>query len=244
MNAIIQALNLDETVSSSTISQEIFSLMEEVQNHEGRHIRIEYLTDFQQLLRTVAGLADKGELTPIFNVEDSDIGPENGFWIQGTDDAGEIVHLQAVRFDDLSGTTLASHWHANPELYCTRGHGIDVFRSDFYSAPASLEITGPVCYHGELWLKQSYRVLRRLTSKLANLAMLLALARFRPDYIYCLIVPKVMRTAFSVRTGYLHMHPQGIRWHIPNQDRPYDEYLVWMTGEELSQLMDRPPEVC
>ena len=244
MNAIIQVLKMDETISRSTISREIFNLLAEVQGHEGRHIRIEYQTDFHQLLRTVAGFADKGELTPIFNVEDSDIGPENGFWIQGTDDAGEIVHVQAVRFDDLSGTTLASHWHANPELYCTRGHGIDVDRSDFYSAPASLEITGPVCYHGELWLEQSYRAMRRLTSKLANLAMLLALARFRPDYIYCLMVPKVMRTGLSVRSGYLHMHPQGIRWHIPRRDRPYDEYLVWLTGEELSQLMDRPPEVC
>ncbi len=116
MNAIMQVLKMDETISRSTISREIFNLLAEVQGHEGRRIRIEYRTDFQHLLTTVAGLADKAELTPIFNVEDSDIGPENGFWIKGTDEDGEVVHVQAVRFDDLSGTTLASHWHANPEL--------------------------------------------------------------------------------------------------------------------------------
>ena len=243
MNAIMQVLKMDETINRPTISREVLNLLAEIQGDERRHIHIEYQTDFEHLLRTVSGLADKEELTPIFNVEDSDIGPENGFWIQGTNDADEVVHIQAVRFDDLSGTTLASHWRASPELYCTRGYGIDVSRSEFYSAPASREISGAVCYHGELWLEQSYSR-PRLASKLANLAMLLALVRFRPDYIYCLVVPKNVRTGISIRTGYLHMHPQGIRWHIPSQDRPYDEYLVWLTGEELSQIMDRPPEVC
>ncbi len=243
MNAITKLRNGTTTNSSPKFGPEIFSLLKEVQEFEGRKITIEYKTDFDEFLETVESISDKGDLTPIFDVRFSDIGPDTGFWIRGVDSDGNLMHVQAIRFDDLADKNLAQHWESDPALYCTQGLGIDVEKSEYDRASAAREISGSVCYHGELWVEKSYRRIR-LGSKLANLAMLMALGRFDPDYLYCLIVPKVIRTGLSVRNGYLHMHPQGIRWNIPGNDDPYDEYLVWMTGSELTDLMSRPQEVC
>ncbi len=242
MNAITKSHQNDTAKSSFSFGPETISLLKEVQNYNDRRITIQYMTNFDDLLKTVHEIEDKGELTPIFDVRHSDIGPENGFWLRGLDEAGNVMHVQAVRHDNLSETTLSEHWKNDPLLYCTQGLGIDILKSEYDVAPVANEISGSVCYHGELWVEKSYRQIR-LASKLANLAMLMALGRFRPDYLYCLIVPKVIRTGLSVRNGYLHMHPQGIRWHIPGNEVPYDEYLVWMTGEELTDLMSRPQEV-
>lgn len=243
MNAITKIDNSMATRSVPKFGPEIFDLFNEVQYFEDRKITIQYLTDFDDFLATTEAIEGKGDLTPIFDVRFSDISPENGFWLKGVDENGKVMHVQAIRFDNLEDKSLSEHWKSDPQLYCTQGLGIDLERSQYDVAPAASVITGAVCYHGELWVEKSYRRIR-LASKLANLAMLMALARFNPDYIYCLIVPKVIRTGLSVRNGYLHMHPQGIRWHIPGKSDPYDEYLVWMTGSELVDLMSRPQVVC
>jgi len=243
MNAITKLSSSTANVSYPKFGPEVFSLLQEVQNFDGRRITIQYITNFDDFLKTVDAIDDKGELTPIFDVRHSDIGPDNGFWLRGLDEDGNVMHVQAVRFNDLEDTSLSDHWKRDPMLYCTQGLGIDIDASAYDMAPAANEISGAVCYHGELWVEKSYRRIK-LGSKLANLAMIMALGRFNPDYLYCLIVPKVIRTGLSVRNGYLHMHPQGIRWNIPESSTPYDEYLVWMTGDELTDLMSRPQEVC
>lgn len=242
MNAITKIKHQEDAGLSPKFGPEMFQLLSEVQQFNDRKITIQYQTDFDDFLETVQGIDDKGDLTPIFDVRYSDINSENGFWLKGVDENGDVMHVQAIRFDDLKDRPLSEHWENNPLLYCTQGLGIDLEKSEYDSAPAASVIKGAVCYHGELWVEKSFRRIR-LSSKLANLAMLMALARFNPDYIYCLIVPKVIRTGLSVRNGYLHMYPQGIRWHIPERDEPYDEYLVWMTGQELTDLMSRPQEV-
>ncbi len=242
MNAIIQALNIEDATFSETAISEIISLLRDVQN-QSQGMRIGFEQDFRQLLEVIETNPDRKELSPMFDPRYCDIDATNGFWIKGTNSDGEIVHLQAVRFNDLSGTTLSQHWQANQTLYRPPGVNADFENSAFDNAPASHEITGRVCYHGELWIHKEFRG-RHLASRLANLAMLLANVRFNPDFIYCLIAPEVIRTGLSVRHGYLHMHPHGLRWNVSSDEETHNEYLVWMTGQELEQLMMRPQEVC
>ena len=222
-----------------TISRQIIELTGQVKN-EGIHI--EYQINFGYLREVVASIPDKRVVSAMFDVKKSDIGSENGFWIKGTDQSGRVVHVQAIRFDDLTGTTLARHWDVHRSLYQPPEMKLDLGKTIFASAPAAHEITGLVCYHGELWIHKGLRR-KHLASRLANIAMLIALTRFRPDYIYCLITPKVVRTGLSVRNGYLHLHPHGIRWHLPQDQCPFDEYLVWMSGTELALLTDRPQSI-
>ena len=247
MNFSINAINRKPQTKDTIDRSKLGRLIIELNSYARKFgVHIEYQVDFEDFRNVVDALPDKGMPTPIFDVGYSDIGPNNGFWIKGTDNANQVVHVQAIRFDDLTGTNLAFHWQEHPELYRTRGLGIDVGKSNFVTAPASHEITGPVCYHGELWLDKCFRGLGglHLASRLANFAMLIALARFNPNFIYCLMVPKVVRSGRSVRFGYLHMHPHGIRWHIPERVEPYDEYLVWITAQELAGIMDSPQGVC
>ena len=44
-------------------------------------------------------------------------GPENGFLIKGTNDDGEVVRIQAVRYDDLTGTNLACECKNLPSFH-------------------------------------------------------------------------------------------------------------------------------
>jgi len=217
--------------------------IELISDIERRGIHLEYLTDFEQFREVALAISDKADPTPIFDVKSSDICSENGFWIKGTSETGEIVHLQAVRFDNLTGTTLADHWQENPDLYLLPGVDIDTQQTQFESAPASLEITGTVCYHGELWLEKSSRLFG-LAPKLGQISMLMSLMRFAPDYLYCLMIPKHIKRGLSVQYGFLHLHPYGIRWHIRGQDESFDEYLVWITGKELADITAPPKGEC
>lgn len=167
---------------------------------------------------------------------------DNGFWIEGVCPEGNIAHVQTVRFDPLGETSLCDFWADNKPLFRPPGVAVDLAKSQFDASPASRMITGRTCYHGELWIREDFRGLH-LASRLANLAMLLASVRFQPDYLYCLIPPTTVRTGLSVRNGYLHLHPHGIRWALSKDDEVYDEYLVWMNGAELTGLMERHPAV-
>jgi len=242
MQTIVHALQQTTTSHSTTITSEILGLLQHIALH-GEGLRIRFRQDFAALQKITEANPDRDELSPMFDPRYCDIGPGKGFWIEGLCPSGEIAHVQAVRFDDLGETPLRQHWMNNRELYGPPGVDVDLQASCFASAPASEMIRGRVCYHGELWIREDYRGLR-LSSKLANLAMLLALVQFDPDYLYCLIPPKTVRTGLSIRNGYLHLHPHGIRWNIADQEESYDEYIVWMTGAELSALMERSKVVC
>lgn len=229
----------EEALDRLTLSRQIIDL---AQHAEGTGVHLAYQVDFDHFRETIDAIPEKKDLSAMFDVELCDISAETGFWIKGTDDGGRTVHVQSVRFDDLTGTTLARHWEENRILYQPPGLDLDLRRSSFTSAPAAHQITGCVCYHGELWIHADFRG-KHLASRLANIAMLMALTRFRPDYIYCLIMPDVVRTGLSLRNGYLHHHPKGIRWQPANSNESIDEYLVWMDGAELAELMERPLSV-
>jgi len=53
----------------------------------------------------------------MFNPLHHQTGPENGFLIKGTNDDGEVVRIQAVRYDDLTGTNLACECKNLPSFY-------------------------------------------------------------------------------------------------------------------------------
>jgi len=202
-------------------------------------VRPVYETDFDSFRETMIALPDRGSLTGIFDPSKCTIGPNNGFWIRGVNDAGNTVHAQAMRYDDLDNSTLADQWQQNADLFSPAGLDVNIEKSSFDTAPASHKITGGVCYHGDFWMDRSARKFG-LAPILAQFAMLLALIRFDPDYIYGLVVPKNIKKGWAAQQGYLHSHPWAPRWHIEKDGEDssdqYDDYLVWITGQELDEL--------
>jgi hypothetical protein len=196
-------------------------------------VNSEYHTDFDHFRDVVEAIPGRGAITPVFDPRHCDIDAENGFWIKGTDDGGKVVHVQAFRFDDLTGSTLAEHWQTIPAAFGPAGLPIDLEKSNFHTAPASHEITGRVCYHGEVWIDPKFRNMR-IAATLATFAQLLAVTRFMPDYNYGFIPPHLVKRGYPARIGYLHLHPWAPSWHVCGREEPYDDYLVWVTGQELT----------
>ena len=196
-----------------------------------------YETDFNAYRDAAVALTDRCAITGVFDPEKCRIDSENGFWIRGVDDENNTVHVQALRYDDLNGSSLAQHWWENRELFGPAGMNVDIERSNFNTAPVAHEISGGVCYHGDLFMSRGARKIG-LAKVLAQMAMLVALARFRPNFLYGLIEPRNVRKGLAAQFGYLHTHPWGPSWTVRGESEPYDDYLVWTTDRELDDLLN------
>jgi len=206
---------------------------------EQKGIFLELRTDFGYLVRLCEELPTKGYPTAMFNPLHNDIGPKNGFWILGKNAAGVVVHTQAVRFDDLTGTNLAEQFenlgafYIDPSVSAETGEWCESF------APEARSITGPTCYHGELWLKPGDDGMRGkgLSPPLARLAMAIATLQFHPDYFYGITYQDVILKGVATLYGYWHIQPRAVFWERPNRDEPLDVWLVWLSGADILKLI-------
>jgi len=208
-------------------------------------ITLELRTDFGYLVRICQGLPNKPPPTAMFNPLHHHIGPENGFWIKGTNDAGEVVHVQAVRNDDLTGSNLASQltslkaFYFDPAISAGENEVCQTF------TPATHQITGSVCYHGELWIRSGDTGFcgKGLSPLLARIAHAIALLRWAPDFIYGFGYDPLVKNGVIVNYGFYHMQPGAVLWNLPDRDEPLDMWLVWLTLQDLIDLIGHSPEM-
>jgi len=195
-------------------------------------VHLELRSDFGYLIRLCENLVDKPFPTAMFNPLHHHIGPDNGLWLKGTNADGDVVHVQALRFDDLTGTNLArtfedmTAFYADPSVSAPDGEYCLSF------APSAKRITGPTVYHGELWLRPDVRG-EELSMPLGRLAMALALARWNPDFYYGITYKDVIDRGLHHRYGFWHSEPRGVYWVRPYREAPLDAYLVWLEGDDL-----------
>jgi len=221
-----------------------FQYVSSVQQIAERHgMKIEVSNDFEAFREIRVTQPDRLPLSPMFDHQASDIGAANGFWIKGSTDSGELVHLQAVRLEDLTGASLGEHLFTHRAVYAPPGAEVDLERSEYAAAPGSRQITGRVCYHGELWLKGGPNGFRGhgLTAALPRLAMALAHMAWSPDYMFGLVHPMAACKGLAAREGYMHLEPGGILWQRKGGGETYDEWLVWMSHNDLQYLLRFPP---
>ncbi|GAB4391176.1 MAG: hypothetical protein Tsb0032_01860 [Kiloniellaceae bacterium] len=209
-----------------------------------RHgMKIDVSSDFEAF-RDLRTAQDKRlPISPIFDQRVSEISPTDGFWIKGTSESGELVHLQAVRLQTLRDVTLAEHLYQHRDIYAPPGVEVDLEQTNYGACPASRRITGKVCYHGELWLKGGpggYRG-HGLTAALPRLALALAHMAWSPDYMFGLVHPMAACKGLAAREGYMHLEPGGILWQRKDRDEVYDEWMVWMGHDDLAHLMRFAP---
>ncbi len=210
---------------------------------ERNAIEIEVSSNFDEFRNLREKQTDRPPLSPVFDPAVSDLGSKNAFWIKGCNSDGEVVHTQAMRLNDLTGCSLADHLYQRRVAYMPPGIAVDVDRSDFSSAPASQFITGDVCYHGELWLKGGANGLRGggLTSALPRLALGMALLEWSPDFVFGLVHPLAACKGLAAREGYMHLAPGGILWQQTEEQEIFEEWLVWMSREDIQHVMRFSP---
>lgn len=221
-----------------------FQYISNIDQIAGRHgMKIEVGSDFEAFRQIRAAQPKRLPISPIFDCQASDLNGANGFWIKGTSESGELVHLQAVRLEDLTGSSLAEHLYRQRHAYAPPGVEVDLEQSDYAATPASRRITGKVCYHGELWLKggpNGYRG-HGLTAALPRLALALAHMTWSPDFMFGLVHPLAACKGLPAREGYMHLEPGGILWQRKDSDEIYDEWMVWMSHNDLQHLLRFPP---
>lgn len=203
-------------------------------------IHLELQTDFEHLAEINPHL-DKMSLTPQFDPTLSDIGPVNGFWLKGVDGRGEIVQTQAVRMDDLNGTSLALHLKSLQAFYRNPAESAHPQETCEVKAPAAYGMTGRVGYHGEFWIKGGSGGYRGhdLAVVLPRIGMAIALARWSPDFMYGTIQPAIAEKGIVARYGYHNVQPHGIIWTLPQTDQVLDEWLMWMSWRDMVDLIER-----
>lgn len=192
--------------------------------------------DFEEYVGITSRLPGKSPTYPSFRHDCSDLSPKKAFWIVGRDPEGRVAHVQALRLYHLFKTDLAEHlgslraWFADPNLKAGPGC------SSRCDAPAARRITGLVAYQGDIWLREDFRGCG-LATFIGRIAFGLAWAKWEPDFIYALVAGWHTEKGVVDRYGYLHREPHGSVLHLPAHQIDDDDWLVWLTRDELLKTL-------
>ncbi|MDE5447327.1 hypothetical protein GWG65_39740 [Bradyrhizobium sp. CSA207] len=185
--------------------------------------------DFHEYISITRVTPTKAPTFPNFRPDRSPIKSGQGYWIIGVDKDDEIALSDAARLYDLSCTNFAEHLqslnafyaqpalHAHPQDRCT------------CIAPSARNMTGKVAYNGDLWVRGDFRG-TGLAQIITQIAHRVSFAMWAPDFL-CALVAR-----WRVVNGipqYCHQEPGGAILQLVEEDVAEDDWLVWLTGEEL-----------
>ncbi|NLS74771.1 hypothetical protein E3H11_39085 [Bradyrhizobium brasilense] len=198
-------------------------------------IKLSIGLDFHEYVSITKATPTKGPTYPSFRPDRSPIKFGEGYWIIGVDNNNDVVLLEAARLFDLSHSNFAEHLqclkafyadptvHAHPQDRCT------------CIAPSAEKMTGKVAYHGDRWVRKDFRR-QGIPKIMAGIARGVSFAMWAPDFL-CALVPR-QRSDRGRVYGYAHYEP-GALLQLIEEDIVDDDWLVWLTGEELKSLVDR-----
>ena len=187
--------------------------------------------DFSNTRRQLRG----GREAPLFDHGVTRLSPRRAFWMSVTDAEGRTRALQAFRLDiadpDLGEWALG--WVLG--IYLKRNELIIPGSLTPPSTSISRRISGPVVYHGELWIDRKVRA-RRLVEAFSRLGMLLALIKWRPNALWALIGNAMATRGHMVRMGYAHMEPGFMRWRFTPEAAEDTEWLGLSDALSLERM--------
>lgn len=209
-----------------------------VRQAEEQGIHIEMGNRFYQFARICRGL-DRGQCMHVFDPARSDVDSTSAFWIVGRSPSGEVVHTQALRAWDLSGSSLRQHLLDHGNLYGDPKLGLDPERSQVIRDAENY--TGRAVYHGEVWIHRSYRG-RRLAEILPKLGLTLAWLIERPRFVWGMALGDVPRRGLCVQYGYTSAVPRAVTWRGSDGRILLHEWLVVARESELFTMIDDEAE--
>ena len=195
--------------------------------------------DFDALIEAARRAPGRAPVAPAFDPRVNELGAQNGFWVLGTDGQGRVAHLQAVRLIDTGRRTLRQHIDAHLLDFAPPRCAVDPARSAS-EAPAATAFGGRLCYHGELWLRDGAEGFRGrgLSAVLTRLGIVLAHLRWAPSVTFALVSAWSIQKALTDDYGYINAEPRGAVWSIDGKAEQQEEWLVWVTQEELGILLE------
>ncbi len=210
------------------------ALLEAEMNRAGFSVHIDGdFEAFRDTRRQVRG----GREAPLFDPAVTSLPPERAFWMAVRNGEGTICGLQAFRLDHADPTLgeWALGWVLG--IYLKRNELIipDAVRPAETSI--SHRLTGPVVYHGELWIDRRVRN-RRLVEWFSRLGMLLSLVKWQPAALWALIGNAMATRGHMIRMGYAHMEPGFMRWQFLPEGADPNEWLGLADALSLQRLAE------
>lgn len=193
--------------------------------------------DFSKYVSITRATPTKGPTYPNFRPDRSPIKPGDGFWMVGVDKNNEVAALQAVRLYDLSCSNFEEHLrslrafygdptiHAHPQDTCT------------CIAPSAKKMMGQVAYHGDAWVRSDYRG-NGMPKIMAGMAFGVSFAMWAPDFVCGLVAHWLLDKGVVAQYGYQHHEPGGSILRLVEENIVDDDWLIWITGEELKDHVD------
>ncbi|MGY3573018.1 hypothetical protein [Bradyrhizobium sp. USDA 4504] len=201
-----------------------------------KNIKISIGFDFHEYVSITGATPTKTATYPIFRPDRSPIKLGEGYWMMGVDPNNQVALLEAARLYDLSYGNFAEHleslkaFYADPTLYsrpqdrCT------------CTAPSAKIMTGKVAYHGDRWIRKDFRG-KGVSKIMAGIARGVSFAMWMPDFLCALVSRR--RLEKGSLYGYAHYEPGGSILRLIEEGIVDDDWLIWLTGEELRSLVDR-----
>ncbi|MCK1598838.1 hypothetical protein [Bradyrhizobium sp. 164] len=190
--------------------------------------------DFHEYVSITEGIPGKGRTFPNFRPDRSTIRPGEGFWVVGLDRNNDVMLTNATRMYDLSHSNFAEHLRSLNAFYSNPI--VHAHFDDHCTCIASTaeEMTGRIAYNGDLWARRDFRgqgvprMIARVTHRLSH-------AMWAPDFL-CALVAR-----WRVDKGlphYPHHEPGGWILRLVEEDIAEENWLVWVTGDELKKEVD------
>lgn len=225
-------------MSSNNLFGSIFRAAQTLSDLRQLGIHVEIGDDFSQYRSYRMQQLDRGPMYPMFDVARSYIDSTNGFWVCGFDEAGSLMHTQAVLRLDLAEVSLAEHLNMHRHKYITPDTTPDPDRTFFNGPDAMRAISGKVCYHGDFWLAAGGLGGPRslgATSLLSRLLLELMLVNWNPDYVFALVPKRLAQKGVHLRYGYYHCAPG--QWVGPDQQVTEEDHLIWMGAQDMANSL-------
>ncbi|MHC4047974.1 hypothetical protein [Bradyrhizobium sp. 23AC] len=201
-------------------------------------IRLSIGFDFDEYVAITRATPTKGRTYPNFRPDRSPIKLGDGFYTIGIDKKEEVAVLQAVRLYDLSDSNFAEHLqslrafyadptkHAHPQDYCK------------CAAPSAKKISGRVAYHGDAWLRRDYRG-KGIPRIMAGIAFGVSFSMWAPDFVCALVARWLLDKGVVAQYGYPHHERRGSLLQLVEEDIVDNDWLIWLTGNELRSCVTR-----
>ena len=180
-----------------------------------------------------------------FDADLNDFSDGSAFWIVAIDGAGRVVHSQALRLLDVTGSTLASYLNANFTDFPPPSIALDLEQSCYQAGPGAQRMTGRMAYHGEFWIADADGAYRGsgLSTVLCRYGFWMATQHWDPDHIFAFMLNQVHYKGLAARTGWMHTDPGALHWY-PRDGRPaFETVMAYLRREDVDFLPHMPIKV-
>ncbi|MBX4917495.1 hypothetical protein [Rhizobium bangladeshense] len=193
--------------------------------------------DFREYVTITKATQTKGPTYPNFRPDRSPIQLGNGFWVKGVDRNNETALLQAVRLYNLN-TSFAEHLRSLRAFYENVSLHASSRDSCTCLAPSAESMTGKVAYHGDLWVRRDFRG-KGIPKIMAGIVFGVSYSLWDPDFV-CALVPRwLLDKGVVEQYEYLHYERGGAILHLFEEGILDDDWIIWITREELRSRIER-----